>query len=176
MCSAFDHFSDYIHFGGDSGMNMLTGWLLSVISTAFMISLLKGLMPESNVREVGKLVGGLILLFALCEPMTHLEIEPLILQTDAYRSTVEQRTEEYREAYALELCAGIKEESETYIIATAQKMNLLVTPTVHVRFTEAGTPYLDGVELDIPYHKELSDQISLELGIDRARQSWKEGA
>ena len=72
MCIAFDHFFDYFDFGGDAGMNTLTTWLLSIISTAFAVSLLAGLMPDPKVREVGKLVGGILILFALCEPLTRL--------------------------------------------------------------------------------------------------------
>ena len=53
-------------------MNFLTSWLLSVIGTALLVALAEALIPDTKVREAGRLVGGLILLVALLGPLIHL--------------------------------------------------------------------------------------------------------
>ena len=43
-------------------MSFLTKWLLSVIATAFLVSVCEALIPDKKVREVGRWIGGLLML------------------------------------------------------------------------------------------------------------------
>lgn len=156
-------------------MSVLSSWLLSVVATAFAVSLLEGLMPDPKVREVGKIVGGLLLLFALCEPLVQLDPGSIRFSTDAYSSALAQRTEELRQEQEAQLLLGIKEEGEAYIIAAADRLGLRVSPAVEVCLNAQGMPYFSAVKLDIPYHPQLSETIEAELGIGKAQQQWKEG-
>ena len=67
-------------------MSFLTKWLLSVIATAFLVSVCEALIPDKKVREVGRWIGGLLMLLALLSPLLQLRSEHWTLSVDRYFS------------------------------------------------------------------------------------------
>jgi len=51
-------------------MELVRGWLLGITGAAILAAVADGLMPEGGVRQVGKLVCGLVLLFAVLAPLS----------------------------------------------------------------------------------------------------------
>ena len=50
-------------------MELLRQWLVGVTCAAMIIALADSLTPPGTVRKVGKLVGGLVLLLAVLQPV-----------------------------------------------------------------------------------------------------------
>ena len=153
-------------------MNFLTSWLLSVIGTALLVALAEALIPDTKVREAGRLVGGLLLLVALLGPLIHLRGAELDFSVSEHLAETAQKEEEYRNAQNDTFSLLIKERCEAYIEAAAQEMGLEVHTRVALQESEEGIPQPSEVWLDIPYHASLSAQITQELGIAEQYQSW----
>lgn len=156
-------------------MSALTGWLLSVIGTAFLVAIAEALIREEKVRQVGRLVGGLLMLLALLSPLGHLQPGEWTLSLETYFSQVAEKEQSYRQAQEDTVGALIKERSEAYIAGAAHKLGLEACPKVGLAAAEEGEiPRPDAVEMDIPYHAALAAQIEEELGIRRERQTWQD--
>ena len=148
-------------------MNFLTSWLLSVIGTALLVALAEALIPDTKVREAGRLVGGLLLLVALLGPLIHLRGAELDFSVSEHLAETAQKEEEYRSAQNDAFSSLIK-----YIEAAAQEMGLEAHARVALQESEEGVPQPSEVWLDVPYNASLSAQITQELGIAEQYQSW----
>ena len=155
-------------------MSFLTSWLLSVIGTAFLVSLCEALMPEEKVREAGRLVGGLLLLLALLSPLTQISAAGWNWDVAFYFEQVEEKKADYRMVQEETMEKGINERCAAYIEAAAQEMGLTAHAEVLVTPGEDGTFQIVSVQLDIPYHAALSQRITAELGVAPEQQKWKE--
>ena len=153
-------------------MSFLTSWLLSVIGTAFLVSVAEALMPDEKVRQVGHLVGGLLMMLVLLTPLLQLRPGDWSVSVEDYFSQVEDREALYRQNQEETLSALIKGQTETYIEAAAQDLGLSARARVSIAQTEAGVPWPEGVTLNIPYHAALSDLIEKDLGIAQGDQQW----
>ena len=153
-------------------MSFLTKWLLSIIGTAFLIAIAEALMPDQKVREVGRLVGGLLLLLALLNPLLQFRLGEWDLSVDDYFSQVEEKENTYRQQQTDSFEALIKEECETYIVTAAEELGLTVSAQIETAFDENGTVQLTSVRLNIPYHAALSARIEEDLGRGAAQQNW----
>lgn len=153
-------------------MTFLTKWLLSIIGTAFLIAIAEALMPDQRVREVGRLVGGLLLLLALLNPLLQLRLGEWDLSVGDYFSQVEEKENTYRQQQTDSFEILIKEECETYIVTAAEELGLTVSAQIETAFDENGTVQLTSVRLNIPYHAALSARIEEDLGLGAAQQNW----
>ena len=153
-------------------MTFLTKWLLSIIGTTFLIAIAEALMPDQKVREVGRLVGGLLLLLALLNPLLQFRLGEWDLSVDDYFSQVEEKENTYRQQQTDSFEALIKEECETYIVTAAEELGLTVSAQIETAFDENGTVQLTSVRLNIPYHAALSARIEEDLGLGAAQQNW----
>ena len=150
-------------------MNFLTSWLLSVVATAFLVAIAEALMPDKKVRQVGHLVGGLLMLLVLLQPLMDLRLGDWRFSAASYFAAVEEKENTYRAAQEEAAAQSIKEQCEAYIAAAAQNWGLSVHPSVELA-QEDSVP--SGVTLDVSYHEELSAYIEQELGIAPNRQIW----
>ncbi len=155
-------------------MSALTGWLLSVIGTAFLVAMAEALIHEEKVRQVGHLVGGLLMLLALLSPLGHLRPGEWEFSLETYFDRITEKEQEYRKNQEDALGALIKEQSEAYIEGVARELGLEACPKVSLSPAENGLSRPDTVQMDIPYHAVLAAQIEEELGIRQERQTWQD--
>lgn len=153
-------------------MTFLTKWLLSIIGTAFLIAIAEALMPDQRVREVGRLVGGLLLLLALLNPLLQLRLGEWDLSVGDYFSQVEEKENTYRQQQTDSFEILIKEECEAYIVTAAEELGLTVSAQIETAFDDNGTVQITSVRLNIPYHTALSARIEEDLGLGPAQQNW----
>ena len=154
-------------------MSFLTKWLLSVIATAFLVSVCEALIPDKKVREVGKLIGGLLMLLALLSPLIQLKAGTWDdFSLDDYFEQTEEKEASYREQQTESYDALIKEKCATYIESAASQYGLTVRAAVQTGRTEEGVYQIKTVQLDIPYHAELSQWLTQELGVGAQNQFW----
>ncbi len=153
-------------------MNYLTSWLLSVIGTAFLVSICEALMPDEKVRQVGHLVGGLLMLLVLVTPLLQLRPGEWNIGAENCFRQVEEKKLLYHRNQAETFSDLIKERTETYIETAARSRGLSVHAQVDVAETDSGVPRPESVTLDIPNHAARSAQIAEELGILPQDQHW----
>ena len=153
-------------------MSFLTKWLLSVIATAFLVSVCEALIPDRKVREAGKLIGGLLMILALLSPLLQLQTKSLDFSLEDYIAQTEEKEASYRKDQEESYDALIKEQCESYIETAASEFELSVHPAVQIARAADGTYQIEHVELDVPYHAEFSRWITQELGVAAQDQSW----
>jgi stage III sporulation protein AF len=163
-------------------MSYLTSWLLSVIGTAFLVSLAEALTPQSRVREVAHLVGGILLLLALLSPLANARGATGDWSWSAadYSEQVAALKAAYQKEQVETLSKGIKAQSEAYIEAAAQELGLRVHAEVTLaegedealRQSVGAVELPDTVTLDIPFDAGLSALIEENLGILPENQYW----
>ena len=91
-------------------MGVVREWLLGVTAAAILAALAEGMMPEGGVKQVGKLVCGLMLATAVLRPLGSVEVTDLapLLEYDG-----DQRQALQEEADARMKCI-IEEELSAY--------------------------------------------------------------
>ena len=160
-------------------------WLLSIIMTSFLISLLRVLLPEGNLRKIGAFTGSLVLLSAILRPLVRLEPEWPAWDMASYESEIAKRMDELNgrqadafraqvaEASAEAIQAKVADASAEMIQQKAAELGASVSAAVTVR-TENETPLPWSVTLDGAWNAALSEWIRVALDIPPERQEWRE--
>ena len=143
-------------------------WLLSVVMLSFLISLLRVVLPEGNLRKVGAFTGSLVLMAAILRPLVRLEPEWPVWDTSAYESAIAERMDEL----SADFRAQVAEKCAEAIEAKAAELGAAVSAAVTVR-EENGTPLPWSVELGGERDAALSEWIRAELNIPPERQNWR---
>ena len=148
-------------------------WLLSIIMTSFLISLLRVLLPEGNLRKIGAFTGSLVLLSAILRPLVRLEPEWPAWDMASYESEIAERMDELNGRQADAFRAQVAEASAEAIQAKAAELGASVSAAVTVR-TENETPLPWSVTLDGAWNAALSEWMRVALDIPPERQEWRE--
>lgn len=149
-------------------------WLLGVVLTAFAAALARQLAPEGKEGGAVRLVGGLLLVLALLQPLARQDWSDLAVETGGFRLQTEEQARRYREKQTEELSAVIAEKTETYIWDKAYRLGLDVAVTVDVAAGESGIPLPESVTIAGPYSPALAAAIEEGVGIPVERQYWME--
>lgn len=120
-------------------MDVVREWLLGITGAAILAALAEGLMPEGAVKQVGKLVCGLVLLLAVIRPVGELVSDELDARIEAvltgqYGSALQEETDSRMKTI-------IEEKMEAYSMDKAAQMGVVCS----VQITCA--PSVDGVFL-----------------------------
>ena len=148
-------------------------WLLSIIMVSFLISLLRVLLPEGNLRKIGVFTGSLVLLSAILRPLVRLEPEWPAWDMASYESEIAERMDELNGRQSDAFRAQVAEASAELIQAKAAELGASVSAVVTVR-TENETPLPWSVTLDGAWNAALSEWIRVALDIPPERQEWRE--
>ncbi|MFI3251352.1 MAG: stage III sporulation protein AF [Eubacteriales bacterium] len=77
-------------------MELLRQWLLGMIGTTILVAIADGLMPSGGVKQVGKIVCGLMLLVMIVKPLLTLSEEALVAISEPwYHGSEEEEMEKY---------------------------------------------------------------------------------
>ena len=153
-------------------IGLFRSWLLGIVASALILSVIYSLVPSGRLRPAAKLVGGLALLMAVLGPLGMVELEWDSSYADC-AWLVQEQIDAYRDAYqnrASEIIAG---RVEAYISDKGNERGLVCHPTVTIRL-EDGVPFPYSVVMDIPMDDGLASCIASDLGIPRERQIWRE--
>ena len=148
-------------------------WLLSIIMVSFLISLLRVLLPEGNLRKIGAFTGSLVLLSAILRPLVRLEPEWPAWDMASYESEIAERMDELNGRRADAFRAQVADASAEMIQQKAAELGASVSAAVTVR-TENETPLPWSVTLDGAWNAALSEWMRVSLGIPPERQEWRE--
>jgi len=154
-------------------MNGIRQWIAGVIALSFAMSLGEKLIAGAGIKRIWNMVGGILLTIAIFSPLLELtdaQWELSLWEAAEQTSLLEQSL---RESGEEQLASGIEEALETYIWDKAKALGLSGEIEVSVSGKEGG--YLpQTIVLKMPFHQQLSEVISKELGLGRDRQLWQE--
>lgn len=153
-------------------------WLLTIISASLLCAVADSLMPDGSVKQVGKLVRGLVLLCAVLMPAAHFDLADGQQWMEDYLATLEQQEEELREQYGMGLKAVIEEECAAYIVDKAADLGVICTAQVYCRLEDGlylpDETQVTGKFTDVA-QSQLTQLIWEDLGVPAVRQTFYDG-
>lgn len=157
-------------------MEFMRSWILSVTVSAMIIAVAEGMMPEGTVKKVGKLIGGLVLMLGILQPLVRMDVEELFLAANGLTSITVETQEEMQTGSEEMLKSIIEEELCAYVLDKAQGLGLSCTLSIRCTIGEDGVPVPDEAELHGSFSSEqrrgMEKLLSEELGIPKERQSY----
>lgn len=157
-------------------MEVIRTWILSVTVSAIVIAAAEAVMPAGPVKKVGRLIGGLILVLGVMQPLVTMDYEDLYAMVNALpanaisQEQLEQKTEDTMKGI-------IEEELAAYIVDKAAELGAACTAEVTCAEGENGVP--TPVEAVVtgpltPAQKQgLIRYLDRELGIAREYQRYQ---
>lgn len=160
-------------------MEAVRGWLLGVMGAALLAALAQSLMAQGPLKEVGRLICGLVVLGAVLSPLTHLDLPDPAALTAGYFQSVEEREEELRSGAQNEMKTIIEEHLEAYIVDKAEEMGIVCQAQCRCEVTGDGVvlpqeAVITGT-LSETQREELTHLLEEELGLPAGQQSYCQG-
>ena len=154
-------------------MTFLRQWLLGIVSCALLVSFCEQLTPTGALKKLVRFTGGLLLIISILQPVTHLDLDVLPLDFDAYREAMAQVHIELEDERDSALADGIAARTGAYIEDKAAQMGLSVCAVVETENAD-GAPLPVSVTLYGTENAALAEYIAAQLGIAKEKQVWKE--
>ena len=155
-------------------MEAVRAWLTSLVLVSLLLSVAQSLIPEGTLRRAASFTGGLILLFALLQPVLGADLDRLALDFSDYQTAVEERQAELADTQTEAMASIIAEQTEAYILDKADELGAEVTVRVETRTGGDGVPVPWSAELTGARSEALASALETELGIPAERQVWHE--
>ena len=157
-------------------MEAVRGWLLGVMGAALLAALAQSLMAQGPLKEVGRLICGLVVLGAVLSPLTRMDLPDPAALTAGYFQSVEEREDELRSETQSEMKTIIEERLEAYIVDKAAQLGaecqveVLCAPEGDGAFL----PWQVTVTGDLTsvQREQLTQQIQGDLGVPPERQQY----
>lgn len=161
-------------------MELLRRWLVGVTCAAMIIALADSLTPSGTVRKVGKLVGGLVLLLAVLQPVLTFDYSAMAIAATDYQAAFGSYDLELEETNLDLMKTIIAERTGAYILDKAEAFGAhLERVTVTCRVGTGDMPYPAAVvitgTLDEAQRRTLTRQIEADLAIPADRQTYESG-
>lgn len=121
-------------------MELFSQWLLSVTACTLLVAVSEALMPQGAVKEVGKLVCGLMLFLIVVKPFTSLSPETLAQMGRDWTSTWEEQGAEYENIYNQQTKTIIEQELASYIVDKATEVGINCRAQVQCQLQEVYIP------------------------------------
>ena len=119
-------------------MGAVGRWLTAVISVSLLCAMAGALMPQGAVKQVGRLVCGLVLLAAILSPLRELDVDAGRRWLDSYLDSTGQWEAALKETVNRQMKTIIEEECAAYIVDKAAQLGLRCTLRVECREAEEG--------------------------------------
>ncbi len=119
-------------------MAALSGWLLRVTACALLLAAAEVLMPDGQVRQIGRLTGGLLLFLVLVGPVLSLELDGVAEAFADYQTSLSDYSESLEETNQSLTEEYISKETAAYIEDKAAELGGAVTAEVTCAVDEDG--------------------------------------
>ena len=159
-------------------MAVVKQWLLGITGAAILTALAEVVMPEGGVKQVGKLVCGLVLLVAVLQPLCQWGETELVWLSGSVEEELQKQTQQLQKEVDAQMRSVIEEELAAYSMDKAAQLGI----ACQVRVTCAC--HEDGIflpeELKIwgvapEQEPELARVLGEELGLVSEKILFQEG-
>ena len=142
-------------------MEVVRAWLLSLIAVSLLCASAGALMPKGAVRQVGRLVCGLVMLAAILSPVARLDAAEGRRWLAGYFASVEQRRAGLEETVNNQMKHIIEGEYAAYIVDKAAELGLTCTVQVECQRSAEG--------LYLPVRTEVTGTLTEDIRIQLVR-------
>ena len=142
-------------------MGVVRAWLLSLIAVSLLCASAGALMPKGAVRQVGRLVCGLVMLAAILSPVARLDAAEGRRWLAGYFASVEQRRAGLEETVNNQMKHIIEGEYAAYIVDKAAELGLTCTAQVECQRSAEG--------LYLPVRTEVTGMLTEDIRIQLVR-------
>ena len=142
-------------------MEVVRSWLLSLIAVSLLCASAGALMPKGAVRQVGRLVCGLVMLAAILSPVARLDAAEGRRWLAGYFASVEQRRAGLEETVNNQMKHIIEGEYAAYIVDKAAELGLTCTAQVECQRSAEG--------LYLPVRTEVTGMLTEDIRIQLVR-------
>ena len=152
-------------------------WVRAIAGTALICAAAMALTPKGKVKNVLKLLCGIVLIIAMINPFLGKDLPSMSMDISEYRKEAEDiigKTEEKKNSLSRTI---IEDQLETYILDKAKSLDVeLNSVEVLAKWGDEGCwyPYEVRIKADIPLREQglISNSIESELGVPKERQYW----
>ena len=142
-------------------MEVVRAWLLSLVAVSLLCASAGALMPKGAVRQVGRLVCGLVMLAAILSPVARLDAAEGRRWLAGYFASVEQRRAGLEETVNNQMKHIIEGEYAAYIVDKAAELGLTCTAQVECQRSAEG--------LYLPVRTEVTGMLTEDIRIQLVR-------
>lgn len=173
MCNIISHFGGLL-FEGDCSLKSIGEYFISLSATAMIGVLVTSLISDQRIRNVFRIVTGILLLLVLLKPIAQIDLSHFGQEIG---STFRQEftTQDYESLYQEKLCDQVRRTTEEYIRKKAESLGITITAKVELSTDHYPTP--TGVkiygEISPEQMTQLQAYIAQELGIPNENQRWE---
>ena len=151
-------------------------WLLAVVGTAAVSSLILSVTPEGAAKKVLRVTASAAVIAAMLSVVSGQSGEELLFALSRYGAEAAQVTEGAKSDAASLTRAVIEERCSEYILTKADELSCgIVSASVTAEWDEGG--FWRPVRAELDYRGEESAELKLaieaELGIPREKQEWR---
>ena len=149
-------------------------WISGIAAASVLAAMAMALTPKGSVRQVTRLVCGLMCALAVAAPVTKLDLGRISAGIAKYEQRAREITSQAEEEGKMLDRTYIEERCQAYILSKAAQLGAPVTEArVTARWEEDDMVWYPWtVTLDCPRHAALAGLIEGELGIPAERQEW----
>lgn len=153
-------------------MESFSRYVLSVITAALLLGILKGICSSGVHGTLAKLAGGIFLILVMVQPVANFDFSVIRSYTENFSLESANSAETGEEKASALYQSIIKSEVEAYILTKAQALGTNVT--AEVALDENSLPVSAVLQGDVsPYAKSRLVAIMEEdLGIAKEYQTW----
>lgn len=156
-------------------MAALRVWLVRMVSVAILLTVIQMLITESAIKRAASLIGGILLILVIAEPIMRINFRMIQLDFSEYQSTIEQAEKDWENRQREQTAKFIEEKTASYISDKAAEFGQSPVVHVHTALDENGIPIPVLVELEGDPNPELAAWMRTELGLGEERQVWHGG-
>ena len=160
-------------------MELIRGWLLGITGAAILTSVADGLMPEGGIRQVGKLVCGLVILGAVVSPLAGRQELGVSGLWDAKEAYCREQILLLQEQTDEQMKGIIEEELSAYSMDKARQNGLSCSIQVTCAAEEGGIWLPKDIKIYgvlTQQEKQLLIRLPIEdLGVDSAQIIFQAG-
>jgi stage III sporulation protein AF len=150
-------------------------WIRQLVGTAMLVGAAQALCPKGRVRDVLRVIGGVVMALALVSPIAELDMDAYAAALVRDGMTEQEVTAMAEGAYDTLTKAVIEEKSAAYILDRAQALGVSAQEaSVTARQDGDGVWYPYEAAITAEKSAGLADTIEAELGIPASRQYWSE--
>jgi len=156
-------------------MEQIGNAVLSLVTAAIIVGILGSLTHEkTGTGTLIRMICGLFLAFHIISPFTDLDYDIITAFAQEYSDGADLAAATGKEMAAEALCAGIKAESESYILDKAHEFGADLEVDVTVSREDVPVPESVRVRGTVSPHTKLRLQqmIEQDLGIPKEKQLW----
>ncbi len=153
-------------------------WVRAIAGAALICAAATALTPKGKVKNVLKLVCGIILIIAMINPLVNQDLPTMSMDISDYRKQADEIIGSAEEKQNNLNRTIIEDELEAYILDKAQSLNIsLKSVEVSAKWGDEGYwyPYEVKLNADISQMEQnlISNSIEAELGVKKEKQYWR---